>query len=352
MTGQVQTQTVTSRGSAVPLVLEEQKKGQGLWAEAFKRLRRNRMAVMGLIIITCLILCAIFADFLAPKPYDLQVLKDNNAIPSWLPYVFTTVRPAGSEGGYAKVNDAYAFGADYVGRDILSRLIYGTRISLAVAFVGPLMSLLIGILLGSVAGFYGGWRDQLIMRVVDLMYSFPSILMIILMMAFFRSSFANSQPGSFAFTMNKVDAAFGGLLFIFIGIGITSWENMARLARGQVLAVRQREYVVAAESIGMNRRTILIRHVLPNILGPLIVAETLAIPAYISTEAFLSFIGLGVNRPTPSWGSMIADGSAGIRSYPNQAIFPALALALAMFAFNFLGDGLRDALDPRLRGVD
>jgi oligopeptide transport system permease protein len=127
---------------------------------------------------------------------------------------------------------------------------------------------------------------------------------------------------------------------------------MARLARGQVLAVRQREYVVAAESIGMNRRTILLRHVLPNILGPLIVAETLAIPTYISTEAFLSFIGLGVNRPTPSWGSMIADGSAGIRSYPNQAIFPALALALAMFAFNFLGDGLRDALDPRLRGVD
>lgn len=340
--------------NAVPISLQNQptKKSAGLWAEAFQRLRRNRMAVVGLIIIGIIVFCALFAEFVAPYPYDLQARKDNNAIPSWLPTVFPTVKPKGVEGGYATVSDKYILGADYVGRDLFSRIIHGTRVSLAVALVGPLTSLLLGIILGSIAGFYGGAIDNLIMRIVDLMYAFPALLLIILMMAFFRSSFAQSEPGTLAFTLNKIDAAFGGMLFIFIGIGIASWENMARLARGQTLSVKVRDFVLAAESIGMKRRTILMRHVMPNILGPLIVAETLAIPAYISTEAFLSFIGLGVNRPTPSWGSMISDGAQAIRSFPNQAIFPALALAVTMFAFNFLGDGLRDALDPRMRGVD
>ena len=141
------------------------------------------------------------------------------------------------------------------------------------------------------------------------------------------------------------------MLFIFIGIGLTAWETMARLTRGQVLSVREKEYVEAAHTIGANNWRIMFKHILPNILGPLIVNETLAIPAYISTEAFLSFIGLGVNPPTPSWGAMISDGSRVVRTYPNQAIFPALALAVTMFAFNFLGDGLRDAFDPRLRGT-
>jgi oligopeptide transport system permease protein len=338
---------------AAPLVLEKkEQKSKGLWADAFSRLSRNRMAMLGLIIILILIFCAIFAGQIAPKDYATQILKDNNAVPSWAPWLFPTIKIKGTEGGYANVNDAYSLGADYVGRDILSRLLYGTRISLAVAIIGPLTALMIGIILGSLAGFYGGWFDNVVMRIVDLMYAFPSLLLIILMMAFFRSTFAESQPGSFAYSMNKLDAAFGGMLFIFIGIGFTSWQNMARLARGQVLSVREREYVLAAQSVGMNKRQILVRHVMPNILGPLIVSETLAIPGYISTEAFLSFIGLGVNRPTPSWGSMISDGAAAIRSYPNQAIFPALALALTMFAFNFLGDGLRDALDPRMRGVN
>jgi oligopeptide transport system permease protein len=141
------------------------------------------------------------------------------------------------------------------------------------------------------------------------------------------------------------------MLFIFIGIGLTAWETMARLTRGQVLSVREKEFVEAARTIGANDGRIMFRHILPNIVGPLVVAETLAIPAYINTEAFLSFIGLGVNPPTPSWGSMISDGANVVRTYPNQAIFPALALAITMFAFNFLGDGLRDALDPRLRGT-
>ncbi len=151
--------------------------------------------------------------------------------------------------------------------------------------------------------------------------------------------------------MSELDAATGGLLFIFIGIGLTAWETMARLTRGQVLSVREKEFVEAARTLGAKDGRIMFRHILPNVVGPLVVAETLAIPGYISTEAFLSFIGIGVNPPTPSWGSMISDGAQVIRTYPNQAVFPALALAITMFAFNFLGDGLRDALDPRLRGT-
>jgi oligopeptide transport system permease protein len=189
------------------------------------------------------------------------------------------------------------------------------------------------------------------MRIVDVLYAFPQLLFIILMMAFFRSTLSHIEPGSFAYAMNKADEAMGGLLFIFIGIGLTAWETMARLTRGQVLAVREKEFIEAAHTIGASNWRIMFKHILPNIVGPLVVAETLAIPGYISTEAFLSFIGLGVNPPTPSWGSMISDGANAIRSYPNQAVFPALALAITMFAFNFLGDGLRDALDPRLRGT-
>ncbi len=337
---------------AAPVLALEERKASEPWVDAAKRLLSNRMAVIGLAIILVLIFCAVFAPQLALKSYEVQSLKDNNAVPAWLSTIFPTVRPIGTEGGYAKVNDAFPFGADYVGRDILSRLLYGARISLAVAFIGPLTSIIIGMLLGSIAGFYGGRLDNLIMRLVDLMYAFPTILLVILMMAYFRAAFNEKmQPGTFAFAMNRLDAAFGGLFFVFVAIGITSWMNMARLTRGQVLSQRERDYVLAAQSIGLSKRQILVRHILPNILGPLIVAETLTIPRYISFEAFLSFIGLGVNRPTPSWGSMISDGVQAIRSYPNQAIFPSLALALAMFAFNFLGDGLRDALDPRMRGV-
>ena len=184
-----------------------------------------------------------------------------------------------------------------------------------------------------------------------ILYAFPQLLFIILLLAFFRSTFAKPDPGTFTYTMSQLDSRLGGMLFIFIGIGVTAWETMARLTRGQVLATREKEFVEAARTIGSSDLRIMFRHILPNIIGPLVVAETLAIPGYISTEAFLSFIGLGVNPPTPSWGSMISDGSAVIRTYPNQAVFPALALAITMFAFNFLGDGLRDALDPRLRGT-
>jgi oligopeptide transport system permease protein len=320
------------------------KKRETAWSDATRRLMRNRAAVMGGIIIIVLVLTAICAPLIAPRTYDAQTLTDQNKTPTWLSNIFPTMKP------YVKATTDYPLGADYVGRDILSRILYGARISLAVAFIGPFISLIIGVIYGSISGYFGGTVDNVMMRLVDVLYAFPSILFIILLMVF-RTSFTKAPPGTLASYIGQADAAMGGLMFIFIGIGLTAWETMARLTRGQVLSLREKEFVEAAHTIGAKDTRIMFRHILPNIVGPLIVSETLSIPSYISTEAFLSFIGLGVNPPTPSWGSMIADGAQTIRTYPNQAIFPALALAVTMFAFNFLGDGLRDALDPRLRGT-
>ncbi len=320
-------------------------KRESLWQDAVRRLLRNRASVIGLTVIMLLILMAVFANFIAIRPFDKQVLIDQNKVPEWLVSIFPAMEP------YAKYSTDFPLGADYVGRDILSRIVYGSRVSLSVAFIGPLISLIIGVIYGSISGYFGGRVDNVMMRIVDILYAFPSLLFIILLMAFFRSTISDIQPGSFAYIVSKADESLGGMLFIFIGIGLTAWETMARLTRGQVLSVREKEFIEAAHTIGASNLRIMFKHILPNIVGPLVVAETLAIPGYISLEAFLSFIGLGVNPPTPSWGSMIADGSKAIRTYPNQAIFPALALAITMFAFNFLGDGLRDALDPRLRGT-
>ena len=320
-------------------------KRESLWQDAFNRLLKNRAAVIGGIIIIIMILMAIFAPLVALKPFDEQVLKDQNQVPAWILNVFPSMQ------AYGRVNNAYPLGADYVGRDLFSRIIYGSRVSLSVAFIGPLISLLVGIIYGSISGYFGGRVDDIMMRIVDVLYAFPSLLFIILLMAFFRGSAGEFQPGSIAYSLSQLDAGLGGMLFIFVGIGLTAWETMARLTRGQVLSVREKEFIEAAHTIGAGNLRIMFRHILPNVIGPLIVNETLAIPTYISTEAFLSFIGLGVNPPTPSWGAMISDGARNLRTYPNQAIFPALALAITMFAFNFLGDGLRDAFDPRLRGT-
>jgi len=317
-----------------------------LWSDAFFRLVRNRAAVLGGTIILLLALTYLFAPMIAPRSFEVQVSKDNNAMPQWLVDLLPMTR------GYARVNNSYPLGADELGRDVFSRIIYGTRVSLTVAFVGPLLALLVGTIYGSIAGYFGGRVDNAMMRFVDVMYAFPTLLLIILMMAFFRSSFAGiAEPGSLKYAMNELDTRVGGLLFIFVGIGITSWMGMARLTRGQVLSLREKEFVEAAHALGATDLQIMFKHILPNAIGPLIVAETLAIPNYISYEAFLSFIGLGVNPPTPSWGMMISDGARVIRTYPHLAILPGLALAITMFAFNFLGDGLRDALDPKMRGT-
>ena len=331
--------------------LEKHVKGDSLWADAWRRLRRNRLALLGAVIIIANIILALFAPVIAPKSFATQVLSDSDVAPLWVTRVFTNMVPR-DEGGYVTISDVYPLGADHLGRDLLSRIIYGSQVSLMVAFIGPLVALLVGVSFGLVSGYVGGRLDNLMMRFVDVMYAFPTLLLVILLMSFFRSSFTQSAPGTFAGELGRIDRQTGGMLFIFVGVGITSWMNLARLVRGQILSVREKEYVEAARAMGVGTRGIMFRHMLPNILGPIIVTETLTIPTYISYEAFLSFIGLGVLPPQPSWGSMISEGSRTINSYPNQAIFPAIALFLVMFAFNFLGDGLRDALDPRMRGVD
>lgn len=337
----VQTDVLRPGAAGVPLTRQR----ESLWADAFRRLLRNRAALVGGLFVIALGLTAIFAPWIAPRSFSEQVLTDNNVVPAWMPRVFPFMRD------YARISDSYLFGADYVGRDLFSRVIYGTRVSLTVAIVAPLMSLVIGTTYGVISGFAGGRTDNLMMRVVDVLYAFPTLLFIILLMAFFRGTYAQPVPGTLGYALSELDAASGGMLFIFIGLGITAWQTMARLSRGQVLSVREKEFVEAARTVGARNGRIMLRHILPNIIGPLIVYETLAIPAYVATEAFLSFIGLGVNPPTPSWGIMISDGSAAVRSYPNMVLLPAIMLAITMFAFNFLGDGLRDALDPRLRGT-
>lgn len=322
---------------------------ESLLQSAVRRLLRNRFAVVGIVIIFLFVLTALFADRIALKPYDVQSLREANSAPSWMFGVFPMMIPVGEAGGYVKVIDTYPLGTDALGRDIFSRLVYGARISLFVALIGPLTALVLGLSLGLLAGFSGGWVDNIIMRITDVMYAFPTLLFIILLMAFFRPSTGQLEAGTLAFALNRLDASMGGLFFIFIGIGLTSWMQLARLTRGLVLSVRENEYIQAATSLGASNWRIMTRHILPNILGPIVVTETLTIPRYISYEAFLSFIGLGVNPPTPSWGAMISEGAPAIRSYPHHALFPALALFLIMFAFNFLGDGLRDALDPRMK---
>jgi oligopeptide transport system permease protein len=324
-------------------------KHRSLTADAFRRLIRNRAAMVGAIIVILNILVAIFAPYIAPKAYDAASFKDTNGTPAWVTRIFPNMKPV-DDGGYVKIRDEYLFGADNLGRDLLSRIIFGTRISLAIGFMAPLINLMVGLPVGLLAGYQGGWLDNIIMRFVDIMFAFPTYLLIILLMAVFRLGASKLEPGSLSYAFGQLDAAMGGLLFIFIGIGLTSWMGEARLTRGQVMSVRENEYIIAARALGASTSRIIFRHIFPNILGPLIVAETLYIPGYIAYEAFLSFIGLGVNPPTPSWGGMIADGAVRIQSYPNHALFPALALFVLMFAFNFLGDGLRDAFDPTQKG--
>src|SRR5574341_295148 len=267
-------------------------KSRSLWQEAFERLVRNRAALTGGIIIVLLVLIAIFADFIAPFPYDKQSLNHANAVPVWVTKIFPSLQ------AYAVPGEQFLIGADPVGRDLFSRIIYGTRVSLSVAFIGPIISLIIGVIYGSISGFFGGGIDNIMMRIVDVLYAFPGLLFIILLMAFFRTTLAQPEPGTFAYYLGQLDAKFGGLLFIMIGIGLTGWETQARITRGQVLSVREKEYIEAARTIGATDWRIMFRHILPNILGPIIVLETLSIPGYIYTEAFLSFIGLGVNPPT------------------------------------------------------
>jgi ABC-type dipeptide/oligopeptide/nickel transport system permease subunit len=300
-----------------------------LWRDAFRRLLKNRLAVVGGIAILLLALTAILAPAIAPYHF-----ADAD---------FTAV--------YASPGARFPLGADFMGRDMLSRLMYGARISLLVGVMGALVSFSIGLLYGTISGYVGGKVDNVMMRIVDVLYAFPGLLFIILLMVTFKSGFGGLlvAKSPFVAALEAFDKRIGGMLFILIGISVTSWIGMARLSRGMALSLRETEFIQAAKAQGAGDLRIIVRHLVPNLIGPLLVSVTLAIPGFIGTEAFLSFIGLGVDPPTPSWGAMISDGFQAMRSYPHLALFPGIALAILMLSFNFLGDGLRDALDPRMK---
>ncbi len=295
---------------------------------AWRRLLRNRPAVIGGVTLIVLILIAILAPVLAPYPYDQADL-------------FATYAPPG---------ERFALGADFLGRDLLSRLIYGTRISLSVAFLGAFFALSVGLVYGVISGYYGGTLDNLMMRVVDVLYAFPGLLFIILLMVTFKTGFGGGVVDHpWLSWVRIVDMRLGGMFLIVVGISLTSWVAIARLTRGMTLGLRRADYVQAAVALGANDARVVTRHLVPGIVGPLIVRVTLLVPQFIATEAFLSFIGIGATPPTPSWGMMIAEGFTAMRSYPHLALYPGIALAIVMLAFNFLGDGLRDAFDPHTR---
>lgn len=247
----------------------------------------------------------------------------------------------------------FLLGGDDQGKDMLTQTVYGAQVSMAVAIIGSTTSFLVGIIYGVIAGFYGGRVDNIMMRFVDFLYGIPGLVIIILMQVFFRglkNEYTDAE-GLLGFVID-LDKDLGGLLFLFIAIGLLSWIGMARLARGQVLAYREQEFVEAARAVGASDRRIIFVHLLPNIIGPLVVVEALAVPGYIFTEAFLSFIGLGVQPGTPSWGQMISNlqSAGGLTANQHLILVPSVALVVLTLAFNFFGDGLRDALDPRLRG--
>jgi len=306
---------------------------RSLWSDAWRRLRRNKMAMAGLVYLAFLAVVAIFAPLIAPH----NPVKSGN------------VRETGQYRKAAWVQDPnplragkwdYPLGTDSIGRDVFSRLIYGTRVSLIVGFIPMFFTLLIGVTIGLIAGFAGGWLDNVLMRVTDVVYAFPSLLFFIIMQISFKDT-------GFGKLLN-------GLVLLFVTLSIVNWTGVARLVRGQVLSLKEKEFVEAARAIGTGNGQILLRHVLPNTLGPIIVAGAFIVPGAIITEAILSYLGIGVvpsvdpNNPFPaSWGNMILDGFKSWQTQSWMLVAPSIAVALITLAFTFIGDGLRDALDPR-----
>ncbi len=342
---------MATRERAKPVTLDEEellRKPRSPMGDAWRQLQKNKAAMISLAFIIVLIVMALTADLM----HQAGWIDDYNTQHRGVGYAepLTCANDDKDEDGVPDpVQFCFVFGADELGRDLLSRTIYGTRVSLAVGFIGSGVSLLIGTVYGVISGYYGGRIDNLMMRFVDFLYGIPFLPLIILMQVYFKS-LSNAEVGGLAQVLVDIDNSMGGMFFLFVALGALSWIGMARLARGQVLSYKEKEFVEAARAVGAGDLRIIFIHLLPNVIGPLIVSETLAIPGYIFSEAFLSFIGLGVNPPTPSWGAMINAGREGIRSKPYLVLVPGTALALTTLAFNFLGDGLRDAFDPRLRG--
>jgi oligopeptide transport system permease protein len=262
--------------------------------------------------------------------------------------VSTTYRDQDMNATLRGPGSQHLFGTDELGRDILIRLMYGARISLTVGIVVQVVIVVIGVPAGLIAGYFGGFLDALIMRTVDVLYAMPNLLFVILIMTFLRSKFSN-QPTGFTKVLANFDGQTGGLIGVYIGLGLISWLTVSRIVRANVLSLKEKEYIEAAIGLGASHRQIMMKHLLPNTVAPIVVATTLGIPGAILYEAGISFLGLGVLPPMPSWGLMISDAIPDLRSHPHMLIAPAALLSLTVLAFNFVGDGLRDALDPWMK---
>lgn len=287
---------------------DEEIHGRSLWSDARVRLFRNKAAVTSMILLSIITLMAIFAPYISEWALDdIDWDADFPSAPSFL--------------------SAHWFGTDSNGRDLFVRTLYGARISLMVGILATAVSLIVGVTYGAVAGFFGGRVDNLMMRFVDIMYSLPFMFFVILLMVIFGRN----------------------IFLIFIALGAVEWMNMARIVRGQTLSIRRKEFIEAAYASGVPNHKIIFKHIIPNVLGPVVVFMTLTIPQVILTESFLSFLGLGVQEPLTSWGVLISEGADVMEQSPWMLAFPAVFLAVTLFCFNFIGDGLRDALDPKDR---
>jgi oligopeptide transport system permease protein len=303
----------TPAGVAVLTDIARSSAGRSLWVDALRRLMRNRLAVLGAVIILTLAVAALFAPFVAPYSYSKVFSGQIIADPS----------------------RDHLFGTNLSGQDTLSRVIYGARNSLAVGILVQFIILAIGVAVGGAAALGGKRADALLMRLTDVVYAFPDLLFVIMLQQVLSGT--------------SIAKYMGGLFVVFLAIGFVGWVNLARLVRGQMLSLRERDFVVAARALGATRLRIFLRHLLPATLSPVIVSLTFGVPYAIFTEATLSFIGIGIRPPLADWGNMIYDGYGAVLATPWPIFFPAAALAITFLSFQFLGDGLRDALDPRTR---
>jgi oligopeptide transport system permease protein len=315
---------------AVPLApltttIEEDVIGTSLWKDAWRRLRKNHLAIVGMVVVSIVIAASIVGPplirALTGYTYD-SIPTDSSLIKSFPPFT----APDGS------FSWAHPMGTDVAGRDILARVLLGGRISLMVGIISTLVSLIIGITFGATAGYLGGQIDEVMMRIVDVLYAIPYMMVVIVLLAFFGGQ-----------------SPLGQLFLLFAALGAVSWLTMARIVRGQVISLKNQEFILAARATGVSTWKIIARHLVPNTLGPVIVYATLTIPSVMLLEAFLSFLGLGVQAPLASWGSLAADGIQNIAIFPWQLLCPGITMAITLFSLNFMGDGLRDALDPQMR---
>ena len=302
--------------------------GTSLWKDAWRRLRRNRLAVIGMVFVSLIVVASLVGppiiEITTGFTYD-YIPSDSGMVRSFPPFT-------AADGSFSWT---HPMGTDEAGRDLLARVLLGGRISLMVGLISTLVSLIIGVSFGATAGYAGGKIDDAMMRIVDVLYAIPYMMIVIVLLAFFGGQ-----------------SPLGQLFLLFIGLGAVSWLTMARIVRGQVVSLKNQEFVLAARASGASPVKIIFRHLVPNALGPVIVYATLTIPSVMLLEAFLSFLGLGVQAPLASWGSLAADGIRNIAIFPWQLIFPGVTMAVALFSLNFVGDGLRDALDPHMRKTD